>query len=87
MFSVCSTAPMHGIARYASRCVWLFHMNVPTRSPAFDAQLGQRRGQLVGAVGDLGERRLGVPVAGERDDLAVGVDRAAVLEDRRIVNG
>ena len=31
MFSVCSTAPMDGIARYASRCSALFHMNVPTR--------------------------------------------------------
>ncbi len=33
MLSVCNTAPMHGMARYASMWVWLFHMNVPTRSP------------------------------------------------------
>ena len=33
MLSVCSTAPMHGTAKYASRCSWLFHMNVPTASP------------------------------------------------------
>ena len=34
MLSVCSTAPMHGTAKYASRCSWLFQQNVPTRSPA-----------------------------------------------------
>ena len=32
MLSGCSTAPIAGTARYASRCSWLFHMNVPTRS-------------------------------------------------------
>jgi hypothetical protein len=34
MFSVWSTEPMFGIARYPSRCSWLFHWKVPTRSPA-----------------------------------------------------
>ena len=33
MFSVCSTAPMQGMARYASRWPWLFQQKVPTRSP------------------------------------------------------
>jgi len=33
MFSVCSTAPMHGTAKYSSKWRWLFHANVPTRSP------------------------------------------------------
>ncbi len=32
---VCSTAPMQGIARYASRCSWLFQARVATRSPGF----------------------------------------------------
>src|SRR3954468_14444085 len=34
MLRVCSTAPMHGAARYASRWCWLFQANVATRSPA-----------------------------------------------------
>ena len=33
MLSVCRTAPMLGTPKYASRCSWLFHMNVPTGSP------------------------------------------------------
>ena len=33
MLRVCSTAPIDGTARYASRCSWLFQQNVPTRSP------------------------------------------------------
>ncbi|GAA2707000.1 hypothetical protein GCM10010429_18410 [Micromonospora olivasterospora] len=32
MLSVCSTAPMLGTAKYATRCSALFHMKVPTRS-------------------------------------------------------
>src|SRR4051795_4284318 len=35
MLSVCSTAPMQGIARYASRWRCEFHANVATRSPSF----------------------------------------------------
>ena len=34
MFNVCSTAPRHGIAKYASRCSCVFQQNVPTRSPS-----------------------------------------------------
>jgi hypothetical protein len=33
MFNVCSTPPMQGMAKYASRCSWVFHANVATRSP------------------------------------------------------
>ena len=29
---MCRTAPIPGMARYASRWVWLFHRKVPTRS-------------------------------------------------------
>ncbi len=32
MLSVCSTAPMLGTAKYATRCSVLFHMKVATRS-------------------------------------------------------
>ena len=48
---------MHGIAKYASRCSWVFHMKVPTRSPDVDPEAAQRGREPVGAVGDLGERR------------------------------
>ena len=42
MFSVCSTAPIDGIARYASMCSCEFHMNVPTRSPVLHAEPRER---------------------------------------------
>ena len=49
------------------------------------AQAGQRRSQLIGAGSDLSERALHVRgiafLTGERDDLAVGVNLPAVLED------
>ena len=44
------------------------------------AEPGQRRRQLIGTVGHLGERGLDVAVAGEGDDLAVGVNVPPVLE-------
>src|SRR3954447_21267466 len=34
MLTVLSTAPIDGTARYVSKCSWLFHMKVPTRSPS-----------------------------------------------------
>jgi hypothetical protein len=33
MLTVCSTAPMHGTAKYASWCSWVFQAKVATRSP------------------------------------------------------
>ena len=72
---------MHGIAKYASRCSWVFHMNVPTRSPDSMPRPAQRRREPVDPVGDLGERGAAAGVALEGDDLAVAVDRAPVAED------
>ena len=69
--SVCSTAPMHGTAKYASRCSWWFQDSVPTRSPGSDAERAQRAGEPVHTLRHLGVA--GVPglLALERDDLAV----------------
>ena len=57
MFSVCSTAPMHGIAKYASRCSCVFQQNVPTRSPSRTPSFVERGREPVRVVGDLGEGR------------------------------
>ena len=57
MLSVCSTAPMHGIAKYASRCSCVFQQNVPTRSPSPMPSFVERGREPVGVVGDLGEGR------------------------------
>ena len=45
MFRVCMTAPIDGMARYASRCSALFHMNVRNALIAVNAQLPQRARQ------------------------------------------
>ena len=46
-----------------------------------DAETAQRAGEPLGAIADLGEGRLAIPVALEGDDLAVAVDAAPVLVD------
>ena len=51
-----------------------------TVAPA-DAEPGERRGELLGAVGDLGEARAAEAVALEGHDLALPVDLPAVAED------
>ena len=48
----------------------------------FDAEAVEGRGELIGAVGDLGKRRLDVTVAGVRDDLAGGMHGSPMGEDR-----
>ena len=71
-----------GMAKYASRCSWVFHMKVPTRSPDVD-----RRGRRSAAASRSARsatsaneaRRLAVALEG--DHLAVAVDRATVAED------
>ncbi len=40
-FSVCSTAPMLGTARYATMCSALFHISVPTRSSPVTPRLSR----------------------------------------------
>ena len=55
--SVWSTAPMHGMAKYASMCSWVFHMKVPTRSPGSIPSPVERDREPIGPGGDLGERR------------------------------
>ena len=62
--SVWSTAPIDGIARYASMCSCEFHMNVPTRSPVVHAEPGQRVGEPARVGGDRRRRsRAGGPVS------------------------
>ena len=45
------------------------------------AEFAQRRGQLLGALGDLEERRLLDPVGRDGEDLLVGVHELAVADD------
>ena len=52
---VCITAPMPGMAKYASWCSWLFQAKVATRSPGPDAQAAQAGRQLFRAVGQGAE--------------------------------
>ena len=59
-----------GIAKYASRCSWVFHMNVPTRSPTRSRGRRSAAGEPVGPVGHLRERGAAAGLALERDDLA-----------------
>ena len=59
----------------------MFHVKVPTRSPAPHAELVQRRGQPADAGGDVGEAGAAHARLGERHDLAVGVRGAAVAKD------
>ena len=60
---------------------WLFHMKVATRSPARTPSFVERRGQSLGALGDLEERRLLDAVGRDGEDLLVRVHALAVSND------
>ena len=81
MLSVWSTPPMHGIAKYASRCSWMFHANVRDPITRLDTEAAQRCRQLVDPVRHLRERGATARLALERDHLAVAEDRSPVAED------
>ena len=72
---------MHGIAKYASMCSWVFHMKVPTRSPGSIPSSVKRDGETIGPGRDLGERGVTAFLTLEGDDLTLPVDGAAVAED------
>ena len=82
MLSVCSTAPMHGIAKYASRCSCVFQQNVPTRSPSatpsFVSAAASRSALSATSANDAPGAGIG-----PGDALAVGVHPAPVAQDRR----
>ncbi len=80
MLSWCSTAPMHGTAKYASTCSWWFQQNVPTTSPWLDPERRQARGEPARSVVGVGEGDPPSVVAAPGHDLAVAVDPPPVLE-------
>src|ERR1700683_4456255 len=82
MFKVWSTAPIPGMARYASRWVWLFHRKVPPRSLSPPPPPPRALAQPLGALRHRGERRFGgLPGrAGDGDHLTVAVDVLPVAE-------
>jgi len=68
---------MHGTAKYASRCSWLFQaVALPY------AELGQRGGEAFRVGGDLGIVDRGRGRTGPGDAFAVAVDGRAVAQDR-----
>ena len=72
---------MQGIAKYASRCSWVFHVNVPTRSPDSTPRRRSAADSRSTRSATSRERGAAAAVALEGDDLAVAVDRAPVAED------
>ena len=54
MFSVCSTRPVHGAAKYSSRWRAVFQANVATRPSAEMPERVEHAAQAAGALGPLG---------------------------------
>src|SRR5277367_1363113 len=91
MFSVCSTAPIDGTARYAARCSALFHMKVPTRwSPVTPMRRNAFANCAVST--DLSVGVLAITVVGGCGDFARSVHAGGVPQNggdrqRKAVHG
>ena len=81
MLRVCSTAPMAGMARYASRWPWLFQQKVPTRSPGSMPSRVRAAASFSARVATSAKVAWRLPALLDGDDGAVAVDLLPVAQD------
>ena len=81
MLSVCSTAPMAGMARYASRWPWLFQQKVPTRSPGSMPSRVRAAASFSARMATSAKVAVRLPALLDGDDGAVAVDPLPVAQD------
>ena len=83
MFSVCSTRPVHGAAKYSSRWRAVFQANVATRPSVEIAEIVEHTAQPMGAFGPVAVRGAVDAGRGRGDDLLVGVELLRPAEQVR----
>ena len=83
MFSVCSTRPVHGAAKYSSRWRAVFHANVADPAVGGDAEVVEHAAEPAGALGPLAVGHA-LDARGRRgDDLLVGEQLLGPVEEVR----